>query len=152
MSKKKIREIKDGFVRPTAEEIQEEISGKVAERLKIQEMFREAVLKRHFQESYLEDFGKELKRRMDAKEEGAFQFCGSHYSSLKNALCDFHLADNSYSQILKQENYLRKALKNEGLTDDQISQLVIDGKLVKYVSEKQRKKESTDIKGPDYLG
>jgi hypothetical protein len=148
-----MEKIKEGFVDYRAQEAKLEITGRMADRLHVQESYREAVLKRVFQQTMLNDFLAVLEIKLKNKEEGPFEFCGSHYSSLKNATADYHLAQNSFRQLCTQENYLRDALVKDGLTESQIEDLIENGKLVKFIPSKQKKKEADAVKKEtDYVG
>jgi hypothetical protein len=116
-------------------------------------MYQEAVLKRNCQETLLIDFDILLKNKRERNDSGPLDFAANKYSSLANAEADYNLALYNYKKMEKQENYLRDALKNDGLTDAQIEEVATKGKYVKFVSEKQKKIESEKLKDDtNYMG
>lgn len=134
-----------GAVRPTAQELKEIIKGKQAEQIQRQEKYREAILTRLSKQARLNDFGKILKEKIDSKHDGPFEMWGSTFSSVEHAISEFNLESFYYEKAVSNEKYFHTALKNDGLTDEQIHSIAVDGKYVKFIDKNQKEKAQSYI-------
>ena len=139
---------KGGFVKPSREEIAkikaQKLSSDYQERLQRQETYREAVLVRIAKQIRLNDFAKKLREQVDANKEGEFTIFATTFTSLNHARSEFQLEEFYYLKSVRNEEYYKKALENDGLTSEQIESIAIDGKLIKkYVDLKDEKIEYT---------
>lgn len=161
---------KAGAVPYDEEETQRIIRDKEMQFIKRQETYREAFLIRHAKQVRLGDFAKVIQTKLGKIEEvkkmliseelkqsqieelsGAFKMFGGHFSSIRHALAEFRLEEYHYSVAIKSENYFRQALKNDGLTEEQMDGIIQDAK---YIKENEIKKPDSDKdeKHPDYVG
>jgi hypothetical protein len=161
---------KAGAVPYDEEEKQRIIRDKEMQFIKRQETFKEAFLIRHAKQIRLGDFAKVIQSKLNKIEEvkklvipeeqkqlqieelnGPFKMFGGHFSSLRHALAEFKLEEYHYSVAIKSENYFIQALKNDGLTEEQINGILEEGK---YIKSDEVPKQNTDLddKHPDYMG
>jgi hypothetical protein len=132
-----------GFEIPTHRELAElkkmKISGQLAEALQRQEMYRESYLTRVAKQTRLNDFGKTIQKRIDLKQEEGFELFGGHFSSLAHAMAEFSLESFFYDKAVKFENRLYDALRNDGLNQEEIKGIALEGKYIRKVSKNQEK-------------
>ena len=73
-----------------------------------------------------------------------FELFGGHFSSIEHAKAEYNLECFYYKREIKNEEYLKSALKNDGLTDEQIEKIVTDEKYIKYIDKNKKPEEGQD--------
>ena len=161
LSKRKIKTLKAKAVKVKEEEYQEVVRAKERESLHRQKDYRRTTLTRFFKEEVLT----ELKTQIDAetnfrkdfpnkesKDIISVQWMGKPmpFGMLK---CEYNLHYDQYREILLQENHLKQALKNDGMNDKQILE-VLNGKMIKEDRNAKPKNKNNEKGSPDidYVG
>ena len=67
-----------------------------------------------------------------------FKIYENTYYSFDAAKKDFNLEAFYLKSVLDQENYLKDGLKKDGLSDEQIKEVIEDGKYVKFSKGKKQ--------------
>ena len=122
--RKKVKEIKTGAVQPNKGEVEQIIRGKLVERLKRQKDYRTTFFNRLYKQAEIEEMRNQL---MSGKIEVEWSGMKCPENILK---ASFNLALDDYRNLISSEQYLLKALKNDGLSDEDIKG-VINGKFDK---------------------
>lgn len=123
--------------------VQQIISGQLADRIKRQQEYRKVWMTRLFVQTEIEEMARQLKEEMeldklkkqnmlpDGKNTAiTMQWYGQPFPK-KLLGIEHDLKFIQYGEIVSQENYLKQALKKDGLTDEELT-LVLKGEFKKH--------------------
>lgn len=121
---RKMRKAK--FEKPRPGELKEIIESKRVEFVQRQNEYRESILLRIYKQEEISEMRRQI-------ESGDIQV---EWTGMKCPLpilkARFNLEIHKYKEMISRENYMRQSLKNDGLSDEQMTE-IIDGKLIKEV-------------------
>jgi hypothetical protein len=87
----------------------------------------------------MQDFQEILSKRQESNQDGPFEMFGGSFSSLRHAMAEYELERFYYNKAVTSEKYFYEALKNDGLTDEQIEKIVTEEKYVKFLNSNEKK-------------
>lgn len=123
--------------------VQQIISGQLAERIKRQQEYRKVWLTRLYVQTEIE----EMTRQLSGSAQITMQWYGQPFPK-KLLGIEHDLKFTQYMEIVSQENYMKQALKNDGLTDEELQQ-VLKGEFRKHhkmLEESKNKEQQEDEK------
>lgn len=120
VSKKRLKNKKNAkFVKVSKEEYVREISGKVRDRLNRQKDYLKVFLAANYKRAQLEVIKKQLEDNEKYQLPITLKWQGVPYPySVLSAEFNIHIFE--YKELLSKHEYLKQALKNDGLSDDDI--------------------------------
>lgn len=147
-NKKVIEEMeKDNPIDPK-KSVQQIISGQLADRIKRQNEYRKVWMTRLYVQTEIE----EMARQLTGTAQITMQWYGQPFPK-KLLGIEHDLKFFQYGEIVSQENYLRQALKKDGLTDEELT-LVLKGEFKKHheMQRDSQKKEKQEMEDKDKNG
>lgn len=156
---KDIKEVKKsrkgGAVFPRPGEIKQIISGKMTERVHLQQNYRESYFIVRVKEARL-TYMKELIDNADSQNLSHITFQGTEMA-LSVAKAEFALEHHYYKIAISNEQYLRQALENVGFTESDFMLILNDGIFIKdekklLAMEKKAVKKKLMSGDDEYIG
>ena len=129
-------------LKPNLGKLKEAINGKKREFVSRQQEVRETFLIRMLKQESLESLRELIEKRKKkikkiededrgiCPEDSIFMF-GSMEYPLKVWIPYYNLELHRYKELIRREEYLKQGLKNEGMTDEELNKLLVDGELKK---------------------
>lgn len=148
MGRKMSRRNKAGFVKVDKTEYLKEISGKLREQLYRQKKYASINLALGSKAAQLKEFNKQIEDKQKYGLPIKIKWHGMEYP-LDVLIADFNISLFQYKELLSELKYLEQALKNDGLTDEQISEA---GKGIYTKSAEDLDKIDLDIANLDKPG
>jgi len=126
---------------------------KIQFKVKLQKEFKEKFLTRKIAEADIEDMGSMLEAAKSEKKDRV-DWYGTSYT-IKSASLRMLRHIHNYKEIVSEENYLRQALKNDGISDEDINSIANDNKYItdrEYLLEAEKKATDERLRKQEEAG
>ena len=134
--------------RPQVEELKEGIKTRLMEKIQRQEQYRDLYLQERQKKAALNSLDQMIEhyskhRNVHTETMGPpplFNY-GNQYLTIADWRTTFNLELHRYSILVGNLNYMKQALKNDGMSQEQIDDLIFKGKYTKVFSNTPKKRK-----------